>query len=73
MINTKCFAFNNEDCKCLNNFICKSKPCRFAKTKSDLENENKKSFERIRSLSDFQQKTISEQYFDNKMPWFTKE
>ncbi len=62
-----CFAYKNRRCKALKITKCEGVSCGFFKTKSQVEEDQKRVFRRIKSLDEDSRKHIMELYYKGKM------
>lgn len=70
MKNNFCVGKNKRNgCKKLTVDKCIGESCSFKQTKEQADISEKKSFERLTSLSNKYQSYIAEKYYGGKMPW----
>lgn len=67
MKETMCFAYKNGRCKILTVKKCEGEQCSFLKTASQVEEDKKNVFRRIKSLDEATRKHIMELYYEGKM------
>ena len=68
-----CFAFSeNTGCAILTDTLDCGKACAFRKTREEVAAAIERTYARLRTLPLAEQKSISANYYNGKMPWTTK-
>jgi len=67
MMEQDCFAYKNRRCKALKIQKCEGTGCGFFKTKSQVEEDQRRVFKRIKSLDEVSRRHIMDLYYGGKM------
>ncbi|MHB1455105.1 MAG: hypothetical protein ACYCYM_14285 [Saccharofermentanales bacterium] len=68
--NEFCMSCTNDNgCTILTVKKCIGETCRFAQTKEQAKEAQRKSFEALSKLDDAKQRYIADKYYAGKMPW----
>lgn len=67
MMEQDCFAYKNRRCKALKVNNCEGRNCGFFKTISQVEEDQRLVFKRIKSLDEVSRRHIMDLYYGGKM------